>query len=166
MLLAVSEMHQKVFQQSKMELYFLYNASMLEIFRNGIYVWFVHINILVCLTASLHCTDITGQSLQVQTIKRPYFEYLNWIEVICFIVCILLLTVCLSRMSKCLRLRFLVIDQCLYSIYIYKYKPILKLVYHIKQTCLFRRLGLNHLKLEIMIALGEKIDWPKNKLIN
>ncbi len=106
MLLAVSEMHQKVFQQTKMELYFLYNASMLEIFRNGIY-WFVHIDILVCLTASLHCTDIIGQSLQVQIIKRPYFKYLNWIEVICFIICILLLTVCLYRMSKCLRLRFL-----------------------------------------------------------
>ncbi len=39
-LLAVREMHQKVFQQSKMELEFIYNVSrpMLEMFHNGIFV--------------------------------------------------------------------------------------------------------------------------------
>ncbi len=43
-------------------LIYLQCKFMLEMFQNGIFVWFVHINILVCLSASLHCTDITGQS--------------------------------------------------------------------------------------------------------
>ncbi len=69
--LAESEIHQKVFQQAKMHLWFLYNVSLCKTFFEMGYLYdlyFGHINILVCLTASLHCTDITGPFIKINNI--------------------------------------------------------------------------------------------------